>query len=75
MPRYAVNMPAISPEEYKKLEPYIQLAEKLGAFIAQIAGERLEEVKISYDGGLAELNTHLVKNAVLKGVLSKPLLH
>ncbi|HEX5413767.1 MAG TPA: phosphoglycerate dehydrogenase [Terriglobia bacterium] len=75
VPRNAVNMPAISPEEYKKLEPYIQLGEKLGAFVAQIAGERLEEVKISYDGGLAELNTHLVKNAVLKGVLSKPLLH
>ena len=75
VPRNAVNMPAISPEEYKKLEPYIQLGEKLGAFVAQIAGERLEEVKISYDGGLAELNTHLVKNAVLKGILSKPLLH
>ncbi len=75
VPRNAVNMPAISPEEYKKLEPYIQLGEKLGAFVAQIAGERLEEVKISYDGGLAKLNTHLVKNAVLKGVLSKPLLH
>lgn len=74
VPRNAVNMPAISPEEYKKLEPYIQLGEKLGAFVAQIAGERLEEVKISYDGGLAELNTHLVKNAVLKGVLSKALL-
>jgi len=75
VPRNAVNMPAISPEEYKKLEPYIQLGEKLGAFVAQIAGERLEEVKISYDGGLAELNTHLVKNAVLKGALSKPLLN
>jgi D-3-phosphoglycerate dehydrogenase / 2-oxoglutarate reductase len=74
VPRNAVNMPAISPEEYKKLAPYIQLGEKLGAFVAQIAGVRLEEVKISYDGGLAELNTHLVKNAVLKGVLSKPLL-
>jgi D-3-phosphoglycerate dehydrogenase / 2-oxoglutarate reductase len=74
VPRNAVNMPAISPEEFKKIEPYIQLGEKLGAFVAQIAGERLEEVKISYDGGLAELNTHLVKNAVLKGVLSKPLL-
>ncbi len=74
VPRNAVNMPAISPEEYKKIEPYIQLGEKLGAFVAQIAGVRLEEVKISYDGGLAELNTHLVKNAVLKGVLSKPLL-
>ena len=73
VPRNAVNMPAISPEEYKKLEPYIQLGEKLGTFVAQIADGRIEEVKISYDGGLAELNTHLVKNAVLKGILSKAL--
>ncbi len=29
------------------------------------------EVSISYDGGLADLNTHLVKNAVLKGVLGQ----
>lgn len=69
--RNAVNMPSVSAEEYKKLQPYLALGEKLGAFLAQIAGERLEEVRISYDGGLAELNTHLVKNAVLKGVLNQ----
>ena len=71
--RNAVNMPSLSAEEYKKLSPYLQLGEKLGAFLAQIAGERLQEVRISYDGGLAELNTHLVKNAVLKGVLNQVL--
>ena len=71
--RSAVNLPAVSPEEFKKLEPYIQLGEKLGAFLAQIAGERIREVRISYDGGLAELNTHLVKNAVLKGILTPAL--
>ncbi len=71
--RHALNMPSVSPEEYKKLEPYLQLGEKLGAFLAQIAGERLEEVRISYDGGLAELHTHLVKNAVLKGILNQVL--
>ncbi|HUU13774.1 MAG TPA: hydroxyacid dehydrogenase, partial [Terriglobia bacterium] len=36
--RNAVNMPSVSPEEYKKLEPYLQLGEKLGSFLAQIAG-------------------------------------
>jgi D-3-phosphoglycerate dehydrogenase / 2-oxoglutarate reductase len=71
--RNAVNLPAISPEEFKKLEPYLELGEKLGAFVAQIAGDRVREVRISYDGGLAELNTHLVKNAVLKGILSHAL--
>lgn len=68
--RNAVNLPAISTEEYKKLDPYIQLGEKLGSFLAQLAGGAINEVKISYDGGLADLNTHLVKNAVLKGILN-----
>jgi D-3-phosphoglycerate dehydrogenase len=36
--RSAVNMPAVSPDEFKKLEPYIQLGEKLGAFLAQTCG-------------------------------------
>ena len=71
--RNAVNMPSVSAEEFSKLEPYIQLGEKLGAFLAQIAGGRVSEVRISYDGGLAELNTHLVKNAVLKGILTPAL--
>jgi D-3-phosphoglycerate dehydrogenase / 2-oxoglutarate reductase len=69
--RNAVNMPAVSPEEFKKLEPYLQLGEKLGAFVAQLTDKHISEVSISYDGGLADLNTHLVKNAVLKGVLSQ----
>ena len=67
----AVNMPAISPEEFKKLEPYLQLGEKLGAFVSQLTEKPFSEVSISYDGGLADLNTHLVKNAVLKGVLGQ----
>ncbi len=71
--RSAVNIPAVSAEEFKKLEPYIQLGEKLGAFLAQIAGERIREVRISYDGGLAEMNTQLVRNAVLKGILTPAL--
>ena len=73
VPRNAVNMPTISAEEHQKLAPYLQLGECLGAFLAQIAGERVEEVRLSYDGGLAELNTHLVKNAVLKGILKQAL--
>jgi len=73
VPRNAVNMPAISPEEYQKLAPYLKLGERVGAFLAQISGDRISEASISYDGGLAELNTHLVKNAVLKGILKMAL--
>jgi D-3-phosphoglycerate dehydrogenase / 2-oxoglutarate reductase len=71
--RNAINVPSVSPDEYKKLDPYIQLGEKLGLFLTQVVTGGLNEVRISYDGGLAELNTHLVKNAVLKGVLNQVL--
>ncbi|HEY6291777.1 MAG TPA: phosphoglycerate dehydrogenase [Terriglobia bacterium] len=71
--RNAVNLPALSAEEYRRLEPYLELGEKLGAFLGQIGGRPLSEIRISYDGGLAELNTHLVKNAVLKGMLDQTL--
>ena len=71
--RNAVNMPSISPEEFKKLEPYLRLGEKLGSFAAQIIDKPVEEVSISYDGGLAEMNTQLVRNAVLKGILGQVL--
>ena len=68
--RNAVNLPSLSAEEFKKLEPYVELGDKLGAFLAQISGGRMNRVSISYDGGLAEVNTRTVRNAVLKGVLN-----
>ena len=66
----AVNMPSVSPEEFKKLEPYIKLGENEGSFLAQMSTGQMDYVRISYDGGLAELDAHLVKVAVLKGILN-----
>jgi D-3-phosphoglycerate dehydrogenase / 2-oxoglutarate reductase len=71
--RNAVNMPSVSPEEYKRLQPYVQLGERLGSFLGQVASGAVEHLRVSYDGGLAELNTHLVKNAVLVGILNQVL--
>src|ERR1700683_2144821 len=36
--RNAVNMPALSAEQYRRLRPYLELGERLGAFGAQAAG-------------------------------------
>ncbi len=38
-PRNAVNLPAVTAEEFQKLQPYLELGEKLGSFLAQVAGE------------------------------------
>jgi len=42
--RNAVNVPSVKPELMPKAEPYIHLAQKLGAFIAQIFEGRMEEL-------------------------------
>jgi D-3-phosphoglycerate dehydrogenase len=66
----AVNMPSLPPEEYQSLRPYLDLAERLGVFLAQIASGAPSSVLIRYAGKLAQMNTNLVRNAALKGLLN-----
>ena len=67
--RNAVNFPSVSTEEYKRLQPFVALGEKLGAFLAQMNEGQATEVSIRYYGELAEARTDLVANAVLVGLL------
>jgi D-3-phosphoglycerate dehydrogenase len=67
--RNAVNFPSVSTEEFKRLQPFVALGEKLGAFLAQMNDAQATEVSIRYYGDLAEARTDLVANAVLVGLL------
>ncbi len=67
----AVNMPALSPEVYKTLGPYVELAERLGNFAAYVATGNPHMVRLIYSGRIAELNTSLVRNAGVAGVLKR----
>jgi len=69
----AVNMPALTPEQYKTLGPYSQLAERLGNFASYVSSGNPKTVRVLYFGKIAELNTHLVRNAGLAGVLHRSL--
>ncbi len=69
----AVNMPALTPEQYRTLGPYSQLAERLGSFASNISTGNPKTVRMLYFGKIAELNTHLVRNAGLAGVLQRSL--
>jgi D-3-phosphoglycerate dehydrogenase / 2-oxoglutarate reductase len=68
--RNAVNLPALSPEQYRRVQPYLALAQQLGSFVSQAAATRPARVRIRYAGELAELGTHLLRNAVLAGLLN-----
>ena len=69
----AVNVPSVSAEEYAVMQPYIVLAERLGAFLAQVSEGTIEEISLRYSGHIAEWKTELIRNAAIKGILNQAL--
>jgi len=67
----AVNMPALSPEQYFAITPYITLAERLGNFAAHIASGNPKTVRLTYYGRIADGNTNLLRSAGLAGALGR----
>src|SRR5580692_4298167 len=67
----AVNMPALSPDQYRRLKPYLDLGERLGAFVAQAApSNSFTRIRIRYAGEPAEVGSHMIRSAVLIGALN-----
>jgi D-3-phosphoglycerate dehydrogenase len=69
----AVNVPAMTAEQYRTVGPYAALAQRLGTFAAHIASGNPRAVRLTYRGKIAEQNTALVRNAGVAGVLSRSL--
>src|SRR5438552_2855521 len=59
----AVNMPSIDHQQYVQMQPYIALAEKLGAFLANIVSGSVQEISVHYSGRLLDWKTELIRNA------------
>ena len=69
----AVNMPAMTPEQYRAIGPYVDLAERLGLFLSHIAEGNAHTIRLVYSGRLADNNTQILRNAGLAGVLGRSL--
>ncbi len=68
--RNAINVPCVEPELCKLIEPYIQLAERMGCMISQIGDGHIKAVGIKYSGDIANLATPSVTVALVKGMLT-----
>jgi|SRR5208283_1272327 len=68
--RNAVNFPSIPKEQVKILQPYINLAEKIGSFASQMFEGEITEVTLEYRGEVSELNTSPLTIAAIKGFLT-----
>lgn len=71
MARAAVNMPAIPADVLAAVKPYLELGEKLGSFIGQIANGPIEELEVSYSGDLAKVSVSPISTTILKAVLDQ----
>jgi len=67
----AVNMPALTPEQYRALGPYATLAERMGIFASRIATGNPQRVRIVYSGKVFAMGSGLLRNAGLAGVLAR----
>jgi D-3-phosphoglycerate dehydrogenase len=68
--RNAANLPSVPADLLPKLQPYLVLAEKMGAFIAQLYEGGLQQVTVEYRGEVSQMSTAPLTVAVLRGLLN-----
>ena len=66
----AVNMPSMSQEVLSKIQPFLELSEKLGNFMGQICKSGVKEMIVEYSGIVSEMNVAPLTVSALKGYLS-----
>src|SRR5437899_6641332 len=69
LPRFAVNAPALPPEELAFLRPFAGLTERLAALHAQLFSGRVSAIELDFEGELAEHDVNLLVASAIKGVL------
>lgn len=71
--RNAVNVASIPADEFKRMQPLVDLGERLGAFIGQMNDAQAKSIGVRYYGESADARNELIVNAVLTGVLKATL--
>jgi D-3-phosphoglycerate dehydrogenase len=69
LPRFAVNAPALPPEELEFLRPFANLTARLASLNSQLFGGRVGVIELDFEGELAEHDVNLLVAAAIKGVL------
>lgn len=67
----SLNGKSISLTTNKEVQPYLELAEKLGSMIIQLAPEHANEFSFEYSGACAKFS-EILTDSILKGILIHP---
>jgi D-3-phosphoglycerate dehydrogenase len=68
--KYPLNMPFVDLRLQAYIEPYLQLAEKMGLLCTELFRPQIDSVEIMYGGEISRYGTELVTTAALKGILT-----
>jgi D-3-phosphoglycerate dehydrogenase len=66
----ALNVPSVSAELLAGIRPYLELAERLGSFQAQLFPRGLQSITVEYAGSVTEHSTEPLTLGLLKGLLT-----
>lgn len=67
--RNAVNFPSVAAEEFGRLQPFVEVARRLGSLLGQMGAARIEALSVRYYGALAGSSNPLIVSSVLEGLL------
>jgi D-3-phosphoglycerate dehydrogenase len=67
----AVNVPSVSSEVAPKLEPYTDLAERLGRFLAQVEPMAARSIQVECHGEPGDLSVKAIASAAVAGYLQR----
>lgn len=68
-----VNLPSVPSDVLSQIEPYFNLAEKLGMFLIRLTEDVPEEVNIYYSGELSDVKIAPITRNAVKGLLQRHL--
>jgi len=68
--RNAVNMPSLDSETQRVLGPYIDLADKLGQFVAQLVKGKISRIEVHCQGAITKENITPITTGATRGVIS-----
>ena len=66
----ALNVPSLNADQLQTLCPYLNLAERLGSFLAQLLKKPFNSISIEYAGSIINHPTEPMSMAALKGLLT-----
>ncbi|HXX37612.1 MAG TPA: phosphoglycerate dehydrogenase [bacterium] len=69
--RGAVNVPALGPDVWQRLDPFMRLTNTLGLLAQQLVRGQLDTVSLSYEGEVGQLQLHPLTASFLVGLLGQ----